>query len=70
MLRGIVFIYGFVLLPVVLAKGPELPDIRKIRIPRAMLATITVIPTRSSDHLSCCWLGISPHSNSQRNVTG
>src|SRR3954451_7095533 len=44
------------------AKGPELPDIKKMSIARVMLAKITVIPTRSSDHRSCCWLGISPHT--------
>ena len=36
---------------------PEVPDMRNSRTPRVRLAAITVIPTRSCDHLSCFWLG-------------
>src|SRR5580658_823590 len=38
-------------------KSPEVPDMRNTRKPSVRLATITVIPTFSCDHLSCFWLG-------------
>src|SRR5207245_9514214 len=36
---------------------PPVPDMRKIRIMRVTLATITVTPTFSCDHFNCFWLG-------------
>src|SRR5262249_5603640 len=40
-----------------LVRMPLVPLIRKTRIARVTEATMTVIPTLSSDHLSCFWLG-------------
>src|SRR5260370_32380133 len=40
-----------------LVNHPPVPLIRKIRTMRVALATTTVSPTRSCDHLSCFWLG-------------
>src|SRR6185437_6422587 len=40
--------------------GLTLPLMTKIRTASVMLATRTVIPTRSCDHLTCCWLGTAP----------
>src|SRR5262245_36922324 len=36
---------------------PLVPLIKKTRTARVTEATMTVIPTLSSDHLSCFWLG-------------
>ena len=43
-------------------KGLTVPLMTKIRTARVTLATRTVIPTRSCDHLTCCWLGTGPPS--------
>src|SRR5271167_83252 len=46
-------------------KRPVVPVIRNNSKPSVKLATISVIPTRSCDHLSCFWLGNGcPHDAS------
>src|SRR5579862_21716 len=42
---------------ILLVNHPPVPLMRKIRTMSVMLATRTVSPTRSCDHLSCFWLG-------------
>src|SRR5260370_23238845 len=57
-----------------LVNHPPVPLIRKIRTMRVALATTTVSPTRSCDHLSCFWLGKvvckrQKHHSKHRNIS-
>src|SRR5436305_15238825 len=52
-----------------LVKIPAEPLIRKIRTARMIVATTTVMPTLSCDHLSCCWLGTLFPVGEQKMIT-